>query len=85
MCLQACPYDVPQFGAEPDAKMEKCDLCLERWGEDKKPICVQACPMRALDAGPLDELESKYGSTRDVVGFAYSEAAKPSIVFKAKE
>ncbi len=40
--------------------------------------------MRALDAGPLDELESRHGETREVTGFTFSEESKPSIVFKAK-
>ncbi|MFC2006443.1 4Fe-4S dicluster domain-containing protein, partial [Chloroflexota bacterium] len=31
LCLQACPYETPQFGVEENAKMEKCDLCLDRW------------------------------------------------------
>lgn len=84
-CLDVCPYGAPQFGPEPDAKMQKCDLCLVRWAEGKKPICVEACPMRALDAGPLNELESKYVTTRDAQGFTVFEGTKPSIVFKAKD
>lgn len=84
-CQEACPYGVPQFGTEPDALMQKCDLCLERWEEGKKPICVQACPMRALDTGPLDELKSQYGQTKQVEGFTLSEKAVPSVVFKAKD
>lgn len=87
-CQVACPYDAPQFGIEPDSKMEKCDLCLGRWGEGKKPVCVEACPMRALDAGPLEELEQKYGCRRgekEAVGFTYDEESKPSIIFKGKE
>lgn len=83
-CREACPHDAPQFGAEPDAKMQMCDMCRDRWAEDKKPVCVQACPMRALDAGPLDALESQYGRTREVVGFTVSDAGEPSIVFKPK-
>ncbi len=85
LCRDVCPYDVPQFGAEAYAKMQKCDLCLERWSENKKPICVEACPMRALDAGPLEELKAKYGDIREVEGFVYSEQLKPSIVFKPKQ
>ncbi len=85
LCLQACPYGAPQFGVEDNAKMEKCDLCLDRWLEGKKPICVEACLMRALDAGTMEELEAKYGRTREVIGFTYNETSKPSIVFKAKE
>jgi Fe-S-cluster-containing dehydrogenase component len=64
--------------------MQMCDLCSERWAEGKKPICVEACIMRALDAGPLDELEAKFGSTKEVTGFTYDKTNQPSIVFKAK-
>jgi len=85
VCQAVCPYDAPKFRAEPDAKMEKCDLCLNRWKENKKPICVEACPMRALDAGPLDELESKYGKNREAIGFLFSEKSRPSVIFKAKD
>ena len=83
-CQEACPYDAPQFKEEIDAKMQKCDLCQDRWVEGKKPICVDACPTRALDAGHLDELEAKYGRTKEVVGFAFSQASKPSIAVKAR-
>ncbi|UCC59478.1 MAG: 4Fe-4S dicluster domain-containing protein, partial [Dehalococcoidia bacterium] len=54
LCLQACTYKAPQFGAEPNAKMQMCNLCPDRLEEGKKPICVAGCPMRALDAGPID-------------------------------
>jgi len=81
-CLEACPYDAPQFRAESDAKMEKCDLCLERWREEKKPVCVEACPMRALDAAPLDDLKATYGNNQKAEAFAYSEKANPSILLK---
>ena len=84
MCLEACPYDAPQFGAEENAKMQKCDLCIERWVEGKKPICVDACPMRALDAGPIEELKEKYGNIKEVEGFAHSLETMPSIIFKPR-
>ena len=64
--------------------MQKCDLCIDRWAEDKKPICVEACPVRALDAGPMEELEAKYGNNRDGHGFVYSGIVKPSVVTKRK-
>jgi anaerobic dimethyl sulfoxide reductase subunit B (iron-sulfur subunit) len=84
ICRDICPYSAPQFGTEVNAKMQKCDMCDERWIEGLKPICVEACPMRALDAGPFDELESKYGNTKEVTGFTYNKASQPSIIFKAK-
>ena len=84
MCLQVCGYDAPQFGAEENAKMQKCDLCLDQLAQKKKPICVEACPTRALDAGPMDELRANYGDVREAEGFAYSSELSPSIVFKPK-
>ena len=84
LCWQACSYKAPQFGAEPNAKMQMCNLCPDRLEEGKKPICVAACPMRALDAGPLDELKALYGDAREAEGFIYSAELEPSIVFKPK-
>ncbi len=85
MCLRACSYDAPQFGAAANAKMEKCDFCLGRLAENKRPICVDACPMRALDAGPIEQLRAKYGDIRKAEGFVYSDELIPSIVFKPKK
>ena len=85
LCSQACPYGAPQFGAEENAKMQKCDLCIKRLLTGLKPICVAACPMRALDVGPIDELIRKYGEVREAEGFVYSPKVKPSIIFKAKK
>lgn len=84
-CKEACPYDAPQFGIEENAKMQKCELCLDRLAENKSPICVAACPFIALDAGPSEELQAKYGDGRQAEGFTYSAEVKPSIVLKAME
>jgi len=84
-CKEACPYEAPQFGAEEEAKMQMCDLCVDRWEDGKKPVCVEACPMRALDAGPVDELEAKYGVLKEGEGFIYINKNRPSVVFKARE
>jgi NADPH-dependent glutamate synthase beta subunit-like oxidoreductase len=84
LCKDVCPYNAPQFGAEEKPKMQKCDFCSDRWAEDEKPVCVDACPMRALDAGPLDEIKSKYGSGTEAMGFAYSSETMPCVVFKVR-
>jgi anaerobic dimethyl sulfoxide reductase subunit B len=83
-CRKACPYDAPQFGPDPGAKMGKCDLCLDRLQIGKRPVCVEACPVRALDAGPLAELERKYGDMKTAIGFSYAKRVHPSVVFKSK-
>jgi len=83
-CLKACPYKAPQFGPEPGAKMRKCNFCLDRWLENKLPICVEACPTRALDGGTLDGLKAKYGDIQEADNFVYSKRTKPAIAFKPK-
>jgi anaerobic dimethyl sulfoxide reductase subunit B (iron-sulfur subunit) len=83
-CKKACPYDAPQFGGSPGAKMGKCDFCLARVQAGQLPDCVEACPVRALDAGPLERLRAKYGEAQTAVGFAYSRRVRPAVVFKSK-
>lgn len=84
-CLIACPYDAPQFGVEDNAKMQKCHYCLDRLLEGKKPVCVDSCPMRALDSGPLEELKSKYGDCTEAEGFTYKQKLKPSVILQPKK
>lgn len=83
-CLKACPWDAPQFGPQTGAKMEKCDLCLERLQAGQQTICVEACPMYALDVGPLSDLQARYGSATEAEGFATRKKIRPSVVFKPK-
>lgn len=84
-CGEVCPYGAPQFGKDPDAKMQKCNLCLDRWSENKRPVCVEACPMRALDAGPMDALEAKYGNGREAKGFPGHDECRPAVILKPKD
>ncbi len=84
-CLDACPWDAPQFGPEQNPKMQKCNLCYERLEKNQQTICVEACPMYALDVGPQDKLKEKYGDTVEAIGFKYSEKIKPSVIFKIKK
>ncbi len=84
MCLEACPYGAPQFADEPNAKMQKCNFCCDRWAEGKLPICVAACPTRALDAGPIEEMEAKYGRNHEAEGFQYDDKLRPAIILKPK-
>ena len=82
LCKDVCPYSAPQFVGEAEAKMQKCDLRVDRWAENKNPICVEACPVRALDVGPLEQLKAKYGQIKDAYGFVYSATVEPSLVNK---
>ena len=48
-CLEACAYDVPQFGA--DGLMQKCDMCQSSpmTPDAGAPPCVRTCPTGALE------------------------------------
>jgi anaerobic dimethyl sulfoxide reductase subunit B (iron-sulfur subunit) len=52
--------------------------------EGKKPLCVAACPLRALDAGPLAELEKTPGGVRQAPGFPDPDRTQPSILFRPR-
>jgi anaerobic dimethyl sulfoxide reductase subunit B len=84
LCRQACPYDAPQFGEEADARMQKCDFCLDRLAGGEKPVCVISCPMEAIAIGPLDELREKYGDIRETEGSTYAEELGPAVIFSPK-
>jgi len=83
-CREACPYGVPQFGSEANAKMQLCTFCLDRLAAGRKPACVDACPMRALDCGSVAELAEKYGDCRTAAGFVYSPKTRPAIIIKPR-
>ena len=83
-CRKACPYGAPQFGPEKGAKMHKCNYCLDRHLDGKKPACVEACRTRAIEAGELEELKTKYGDKFEADNFTYSERTKPAILFNSK-
>ena len=83
LCRDACPHHVPQFAADSPARL--CDLCLDRWANGEKPICVVAWPQYALDAGPLEELRRCHGGDAQVEGFPDPGKTKASIVFRRKK
>ncbi|MEG1750563.1 MAG: DMSO/selenate family reductase complex B subunit [Raoultibacter sp.] len=81
MCVEACPYDVPIL--DPDKKRAvKCDLCADRVAAGGKPVCVEACPLRALDFGDIEELKKKYGDTAAIAPMPTADITTPSIVIK---
>ena len=70
-CITACPFAAPHIAddlQEPkkgenwvvDHPMQKCKYCWERIEDGNSPVCVSACPVRALDYGDIDDLQRKY-------------------------
>lgn len=83
-CREACPWDVPRFDSGPDRAVLLCSLCADRREGGRKPVCVEACPMRALDCGPLEELRQRHGAQDCARGFEPCPEAGPSIVFRER-
>ncbi len=75
-CFFACPFGIPQYGD--DGTMQKCELCLGRLEQGKKPACVATCITGALHAGTMEEL-SKLAAEK--VAQKLAGATLPSIIF----
>lgn len=82
-CYDACPYGAPVFESDKsDARAQKCDMCVDRLDRGEAPVCVLSCPLRALDFGPIAELEKKYGTNRYLEGLPDSAMTRPAVLFK---
>ena len=82
-CWLACPYGAPQFQSDQlGAKMSKCTMCIDRLALGCLPICVESCPVRALDFGPLEDLTRKYGNVRVLEDLPRENITRPAVVFK---
>lgn len=58
-CVQVCPYGVPAINPDTE-KSVKCDMCIDLVAAGKQPICVESCPLRALEFGPVEELRAAH-------------------------
>jgi anaerobic dimethyl sulfoxide reductase subunit B (iron-sulfur subunit) len=81
-CVTACPYGAPRLDASV-GKGVKCDGCAARVAEGKSPICVDACPLRALEFDDIEVLRSKYGDLAQVPPLPSPDQTAPSLVIKA--
>ena len=83
VCYDVCPYGAPVFESdEPGVKAQKCTMCIDRLELGEQPVCVLACPTRALDFGPLSSLTVRYGERRDLEDMPSSQATKPAVLVK---
>jgi anaerobic dimethyl sulfoxide reductase subunit B (iron-sulfur subunit) len=75
-CVKKCPYGAISLADDKQEtaphKAQKCTFCYDRIEANKKPICVSACPNRALDFGGVEYIMAKYPHAQralDVDGF----------------
>ena len=80
-CHMACPYNAPKVDREKGHSV-KCNGCAERVAEGKNPICVDACPLRALDFGPIEDIRKKYDGVDSVPPLPDASYTHPNIVVK---
>jgi anaerobic dimethyl sulfoxide reductase subunit B (iron-sulfur subunit) len=78
-CEWACPYGGPQYNEETDT-MTKCDFCVDLLAKGENPACVDACVMRALDFGEMDELRAKYGDVRAIEPLPKEDVTQPCMI-----
>lgn len=78
-CEMRCPYGAPQFDAEKKV-MSKCDGCFDLLEQGKPPVCVEACPQRAIEFGPIAELREKYGQLNEIAPLPNANLTKPNLV-----
>ena len=81
-CAIACPYSAPKVDEE-IKKAVRCDMCADRVAEGKQPICVEACPVRALDFGEIEDLRAKYGDVAEIAPLPEASLTKPNLVITA--
>ena len=79
LCQENCPYHHPTPDDE-QGIYKKCTLCNDEPAEDgsPSPACAQACPMRALEFGLLDELRAAHGEV-STIGI-FRDSTFPSVV-----
>jgi Fe-S-cluster-containing dehydrogenase component len=89
-CMAACPYGSRSFNwrdprpfikeTDPDyptrmrGVVEKCTFCTERLDRGLLPACVEACPVKALHFGDLEDPESEI---RELLRGNFSIRRKP--------
>ncbi|MEL1135697.1 4Fe-4S dicluster domain-containing protein [Desulfitobacterium sp. THU1] len=85
-CVWNCPYGVPQF-IEESGTISKCDSCKDLRDKGENPACVDACIMRCLEFGDLDELAKKHNTSvlvQDLPILPSSSVTDPSLLIKPR-
>ncbi|NPD30888.1 4Fe-4S binding protein [Eggerthellaceae bacterium zg-1084] len=82
-CHMACPYNVPKVDRGRGFST-KCDGCAERLTQGDLPVCVGACPARALSFGPVDQMQ-KMGARASVSPLPVDSLTAPNLYVHASD
>jgi anaerobic dimethyl sulfoxide reductase subunit B (iron-sulfur subunit) len=81
----ACPYGAIVFDSDAtNATAGKCTMCVDRLSQGLAPICVLSCGTRAWEFGPLADLQTKFGTLKQLDGMPDPSISQPAAVFKAQ-
>lgn len=78
-CEWNCPYSAPQYDKQA-GRMTKCDFCKDRLAAGLKPLCVEACPMRAIHFGEYEDLKKQFGDAVHVAPLPEQSVTSPCLV-----
>jgi anaerobic dimethyl sulfoxide reductase subunit B (iron-sulfur subunit) len=78
-CRADCPYEAIRYEAATNT-VSKCDFCADRIDAGQPPVCVTACPNRALDFGDLEDLRRRHGSCDRVFPLDDPSISRPALV-----
>jgi anaerobic dimethyl sulfoxide reductase subunit B (iron-sulfur subunit) len=82
-CTWVCPYGAPQY--DPGAgRVRKCNMCVGLVAKGEDPVCVTACPMRAIEVGSLEEIARRAGVTISLRDLPLPGLTLPSCRYKTK-
>ena len=102
-CIDACPFNEPCIAddrQEPNKNdkwitahpMQKCNMCKELLDKGEQPVCVRACPMRAIEVGDYDELMRTHDGAEQMnfskFPYAYVNSqtdTNPSLIIKPRK
>ena len=80
-CALTCPYGAPKVDEEAQ-KSVKCHGCADRVAAGMKPVCVEACPARALDFGTAEDM-AKLGERANIAPLPDASETTPNLFIKA--
>jgi anaerobic dimethyl sulfoxide reductase subunit B (iron-sulfur subunit) len=79
-CVTACPFGAP-YVSTATGVAHKCDFCMDLIDNGENPVCVQSCPVRCINYGELEGLQSTYGDVDQVAPLPEDPGTGPSVVF----
>ena len=80
-CHLSCPYNAPKVD-EVAGHSVKCTGCHDRLVAGEDPICVAACPQRALEYGEYGELAGRKGAVCSLAPLPAEGATGPHLAIR---